>query len=184
MTTRSALADEGVIRLSGEITQASVEPLINTIIQHNLEAGLECIRLFINSPGGDVDQGFALIDIMGWSRIPIHTTALGLIGSMALLVFMAGEHGHRTVMPHCSLLSHRFGALAMGNHADLLAARVQQDLVHRRIVEHYRHHTRLKTAEAVEQELLPATDRWLSPEQAVEYGVADRVWQAGEVQHA
>jgi ATP-dependent Clp protease, protease subunit len=134
---RNTLEAEGVLTLRTEICQESVDPIIDAILMHNLEGGRDFLRLYINSPGGDVDQGFALIDIMRWSAIPIRTTAMGRVASMALLVLMAGEKGHRTVMPHCSLLSHRFATVSMGNHADLLAARVQEDLLHRRIVDHY-----------------------------------------------
>ena len=172
----SLLEAEGVLTLRAEITAATVNPLIDAILEHNLRGGREALRLYVNSPGGDVDQGFALIDIMRWSRIPIHTTAMGLVASMALLVVMAGAKGQRTAMPHCSLLSHRFAAGSGGNHADLVAARVQQDLLHRRIVDHYRTCTRLADESLVEAELLRSTDRWLTPAEAADYGLVDRVW--------
>jgi ATP-dependent protease ClpP protease subunit len=79
-------------------------------------------------------------------------------------------------MPNCSLLSHRFATMTMGSHADLIAARRQQDLLHRRILDHYRVCTNLHTEQDVEAELLQSTDRWLSPEEAVRFGIADRVW--------
>jgi ATP-dependent Clp protease protease subunit len=174
--SHTTLDDEGVLTLRAPITQASVEPLIDAIFTHNLTGGRDVLRLYINSPGGEVDQGFALIDLMRWSRIPIRTTAMGCVASMALLVFMAGERGQRTVMPNCSLLSHRFATMTIGNHADLLAARRQQDLLHRRIVDHYRACTHLHDDAAIEADLLAATDRWLSPAEAVRFGIADRVW--------
>lgn len=170
------LQSEGVLTLRAEITMATVNPLIDAILEHNLRGSREALRLYVNSPGGDVDQGFALIDIMRWSRIPIHTTAMGFVASMALLIAMAGAKGHRTVMPHCSLLSHRFAAGSAGFHADLVAARVQQDIVHRRIVDHYRECTSLTDDAAVEGELLRSTDRWLTAPEAVSYGIVDRVW--------
>ena len=171
----SLLHEEGVLRLDTEITRESVRPLIDAILEQNLEGAHDCLRLYINSPGGDVDQGFALIDLMHWSRIPIRTTAMGLVASMGLLVLMAGAPGSRVIMPSCSVLSHRFATITGGSHADLLAARRQQDLVHRRILDHYRTCT-LHDDLAIERELLPTTDRWLSPAEAVAYGLADRVW--------
>ena len=172
---RTTLESEGVLTLRGELSQESVEPLIDAILEHNLDGGRDCLRLYINSAGGSVDQGFALIDIMRWSAIPIHTTGMGMVASMSLLVLMAGEPGHRTVMPHCSLLSHRFATMTAGSHADLLAARVQEDLLHRRIVAHYLSSTRLTTEAEVEENLLRPTDRWLTPEEAVAMGVVDRI---------
>ncbi len=178
---RSTLEAEGVLTLRAPITQQSVEPLIDAILEHNLQGGREHLRLYINSPGGDVDQGFALIDIMRWSRIPIRTTAMGMVASMGLLVLMAGQRGQRTVMPNCSLLSHRFATMTMGSHADLIAARRQQDLLHRRILDHYGDCSALHSAAAIEAELLQSTDRWLSPAEAVQFGLVDRVWAPAEV---
>lgn len=175
---RSSLEAEGVLTLRTPITQLSVDPLIDAILEHNLRGGRDFLRLYINSPGGDVDQGFALIDIMRWSRIPIRTTAMGMVASMGLLVLMAGQTGQRTVMPNCSLLSHRFATMTGGSHADLIAARRQQDFLHQRILDHYKTCTGLHEETAIEAELLQSTDRWLSPVEAVRFGIADRVWTA------
>jgi ATP-dependent Clp protease protease subunit len=173
---QAPLADAGVLTLAGPVSHDRCQMLIEKILSINLEAECECIRLYINSPGGDVDQGFALIDIMRWSRIPIHTTAMGCVASMGLLVLMAGAPGGRTVMPSCSLMSHRFAGAALGTHADLVAARVQQDLLHRRILDHYRLCTGVQDDTALEADLLRPTDRWLTPVEAVALGIADRVW--------
>jgi ATP-dependent Clp protease, protease subunit len=174
--TRSPLDHEGVIRLFGPIGTASVQPAIEQILIHNLRGDRDRLRLYLDSPGGDVDQGFALIDVIAWSRIPVHTTALGLVASMGLLLFMCGAPGHRTLMPNCSVLSHRFATMSGGTHADLIAARVQEDLLHRRILDHYRRHGRLKADGDIEAELLRANDRWLTPAEAVAFGLGDRVW--------
>ena len=174
--SESILDQEGLLQLNGEITHGTTDSLIKSILEHNLARDREIIRLYINSPGGQVDQGFALLDIMAWSRIPIHTTGMGTVASMALLILMAGARGHRTVMPRCSLLSHRFSTQVQGTHADLLANRVREDMTHRRIIEHYTSHTKMNTQVDVERELLRPTDRWLSPEEALEFGIVDRVW--------
>jgi ATP-dependent Clp protease protease subunit len=168
----------GVLMLSGDIDRSSVQPIIRSIMERNLSGYRGDIRLFIDSPGGSVDAGFALLDIMAWSRVPIHTTGLGLVGSMALLVMMAGARGHRTLMPRASVLSHRFSTTVQGNHADLLASRTREDQMWERILDHYRRCTGTHDAAILEQELLRPTDRWLTPVEAVGFGLADRVWQS------
>ncbi len=171
---------EGVLLLWGTITRSSVEPLATAILNHNLRGDREQLRLYINSPGGDVDQGFALLDLMRWSRIPVHTTGMGLVASLGLLVLMAGAKGRRSVLPRCSLLSHRFAAMSEGTHADLVAARRQQDLLHRRILDHYRTCTALPDDAAIEADLLRPTDRWLTPEEALTVGIIDRIASADD----
>jgi ATP-dependent Clp protease protease subunit len=93
--TRSTLEDRGIIYLFGAIDESKVETVSQRIIELNLMPGIDCIQLLVSSGGGEVAAGFALLDIMEWSRVPVFTTGLGMLGSMGLLVFMAGERGHR-----------------------------------------------------------------------------------------
>lgn len=169
------LARAGMVQLFGPLDVSTVTPVIEAILEANLGNRREPLRLWVDSPGGSVDQGFALLDIMRWSQVPIATCGLGLVGSMGLLVVMAGQAGHRTLMPSTDVLSHRFAGASCGSHADLLAERHRQDLVHQRIMEHYRRCTGLDVA-TIEAELLRPHDRWLSADEAVALGLADRVW--------
>jgi ATP-dependent Clp protease protease subunit len=170
-----SLDDEGVMLLFGEIGSGSVEPIIRRILEHNLRRDRAELRLYINSPGGSLDQGFALLDIMAWSRIPIHTTGMGLIASMGLLVLMGGARGHRTLLPRASVLSHRFSTQVAGTHADLLASRVHEDQIYERILAHYTACTGISDRARIEAELLRPTDRWLTADEAVAHGLADRI---------
>ena len=94
---RPDLDEYGILNLFGEITGDSAGSLCRQIIQINVEGKLNKIQILINSGGGDCHAGFALLDIMEWSRIPIATTGIGLVSSIALLVFMAGQRGSRVL---------------------------------------------------------------------------------------
>jgi ATP-dependent Clp protease protease subunit len=172
----TTLDDEGVLMLTGEIDRNSAHTVIRGILEHNLRHTRDFIRLYIDSPGGHVDAGFALIDIMRWSRLPIRTTGMGLVGSMGLLVFAAGARGFRTLMPNTTILSHRFSTSNTGNHADLVAARVREDMVWNRILDHYRTCTGVADRNLLELDLLRPTNRWMTPEETVAAGLADRIW--------
>ena len=174
-TERRTLDEHGIIFVSGPIDGGRAESVCEKIIEFNVAADVELIQLIINSPGGECAAGFAVIDLMDWSRLPIYTTAVGMVGSMALAVFMAGEPGHRVLTSRTSVLSHRFSALSFGNHSELVARRKEEDLLHRRLVEHYIAFSHLQTEEEVTARMLRDTDTWLSPEEAVEVGVADRI---------
>ena len=134
---RHSLDDLGVIFLSGNINESAAETVCRSIIEMNLSGKNPQIQVIINSAGGECAAGFAIIDIMNWSRLPVFTTGLGIVASMGLLVFMAGQKGHRVITPRTSILSHRFWSLNVGNHSQLLARRKEEDLVHQRIVNHY-----------------------------------------------
>ena len=82
------LNDYGIIYLSGPIEVETSESACKEIIEYNISGKTDHIQVIINSSGGSCSDGFAIIDILEWSRIPIFTTGIGMIASMALLVFM------------------------------------------------------------------------------------------------
>jgi len=116
-----------------------------------------------------------MIDIMEWSRLPIFTTGIGMIASMALLVFMTGTRDRRVITPRTSMLSHRYSAMTWGNHSQLLAGRKEQDLEHERIIDHYLRYSKIASKDDLEKYLLRDVDTWLTPEEAVEFGLVDLV---------
>ena len=169
------LKDFGIIYISGAIDGGTAESVCKEIIEYNIKAEVNQIQMVINSPGGSCAAGFSIIDIMEWSRIPIYTTGIGMIASMALLVFMTGEKGRRVVTPRTSILSHRFSAFSVGSHSQLIAGRREEDLAHERIVQHYLAYSNIKDKGELEKCLLRDVDTWLSPEEAVQHGIADRI---------
>ena len=173
--TKGGLEEHGVIYLSGGIDDGVSETVCKQIIEINLTKTVDCIQMIINSPGGAVSDGFAIIDMMEWSRLPIRTTGLGMIASMGLLVFMAGDKGQRVITPRVSVLSHRYSWWSIGNHSELIAKRKEEDLTHARIVDHYLRHTSLDTVDELHKSLLRDVDTWLTAEDVLKYGIADIV---------
>lgn len=172
---RPAADDSGILYVFGAIDSGTAAGVCEKIIDLNLRAEVPHLQMIINSPGGSLDAGFAIIDIMEWSQIPIYTTGIGMVASMGLLLLMAGEKGRRVVTPRTSILSHRFWGVSAGSHSELVAVRKQQDLAHCRIVNHYAQHTRVRTEADLDRTLLREIDTWLTPEEAVQYGIVDLV---------
>lgn len=131
--------------------------------------------MIINSPGGICSAGFSIIDIMEWSTLPIFTTGIGMIASMGLLIFMTGEKGRRVVTGRTSILSHRFSAMNIGNHSQLIAGRKEEDMTHERVIQHYLTYSGIKDRTELEKYLLRDVDTWLTPAEAVQHGLADVV---------
>ncbi|NIS79600.1 MAG: hypothetical protein GTO14_05190 [Anaerolineales bacterium] len=172
---KKGLDDYGIIFVSSEIDQGTAQFVCEKIIEINVDENCDFIQLILNSQGGLCSAGFAIIDMMDWSRLPVYTTGVGIIASMALAIFMAGEKGHRVLTPRTSILSHRFSAFSQGNHSELIAKRKEEDLMHRRLLNHYIQHTALKTDEAVMETLLRDVDTWLTAEEALQMGIADAI---------
>lgn len=165
--------ESGILYLFGSIEDAQASSLCEKIIELNIGGETPQIQMIINSPGGSIDAGFAIIDIMEWSQIPIYTTGIGSIASMGLLIFMAGEPGRRVLTPRTSILSHRYSSWVIGKHSDLIATRKEQDLIHCRIINHYIQHTKVASEEELNRTLLRDMDTWLTPQEAVDCGIAD-----------
>lgn len=172
---RGGLKDYDIIYLSGAIDDEESEKVCAAIVEANLENRIEAIQLIVNSPGGSVAAGFAIIDIMEWSRLPVFTTGLGRISSMGLLIFMAGQKDHRVITENTSILSHRFWGFTAGSHSDLIAYRKEEDLIHERIIRHYLTYTSVKTKEELEKSILRECDTWLTPDESIKYGIVDKV---------
>jgi len=169
------LSDYGIIYVSGSIDDGTSESVCKEIIEYNISGKIDHIQMIINSSGGSCPAGFAMIDIMEWSRLPIFTTGIGMIASMALLVFMTGTQGRRVITPRTSMLSHRYSAMTWGNHSQLLAGRKEQDLEHERIIDHYLRYSKIASKNDLEKYLLRDVDTWLNPDEAVEFGLVDLV---------
>jgi len=174
-TKDRGLKDYGIIYISGAIDDGVSQTVCQEIIEYNINGKVDHMQLIINSAGGSCPAGFAMIDIMEWSRVPIYTTGLGMIASMGLLIFMTGYKGRRVITPRTSILSHRYTAITLGNHSQLLASRKEQDLEHARIIDHYLRYTGIGSKEELENYLLRDVDTWLTPEEAVKFGIADIV---------
>jgi ATP-dependent Clp protease protease subunit len=158
-----------------EFNNASVAEAMRFILERNLmETPPKLMKLIINSPGGDVASAFALIDTIKGSKIPIYTYGLGQISSCGLLTFIAGTKGHRYITNNTVILSHQFFWGTVGKEHELMAAVREFDNTSKRIIDHYMKCTGL-TAEEIKKYLLPPEDVWLISEEALKYGLADKI---------
>ena len=132
------------------------------------------MKMIINSPGGSVTSAFALIDTMKGSKIPVYTYGLGEISSCGLLTFIAGAKGHRYITRNTAILSHQFSWGSMGKEHELMASVKEFNNTSQRMIEHYKRCTG-QTEATIKKYLLPPEDVWLTPREAIKYGIADQI---------
>lgn len=174
---KPTIGDRGIYLFADDFDSESTSKAITFILNKNIlpkKDRPENLTLIINSPGGDLNSAFALIDIMKGSRIPIHTLGIGQISSCGLLTFMAGEKGHRTITPNTSILSHQYSWGSYGKEHELIARIKEFDLTSERMLNHYKKCTGL-SEKVIKEILMPPQDVWLSAKEAVKYGIADQV---------
>ncbi len=145
------------------------------ILERNLmKSPPKHMKMIINSPGGELPGCFALIDTMKGSHVPIHTFGLGQIASCGLLTFIAGTKGHRYITKNTMILSHQYTWGSFGKEHELMAAVKEFDNLSKRIMNHYKKCTGLDEKE-IKKYLLPAEDVWLNADEAIKYGIADKI---------
>jgi len=175
-TYGQALNDHGIMVLMGPINDETVKPTIEWILHENhvRKKKFKELLLMVCSNGGDLEDGFALIDVMMSSAVPIKTVGLGSVASAGLMIFLAGARGRRILTKNTSILSHQFSWGSTGKAHELFATVKEFELTQQRMIEHYRLCTGLDD-EAIRKVLLPPQDVYLSAQEALEYGICDHV---------
>ena len=171
----SSVEECGIFLLMDEITDSTCKDVIQFIISKNLTKPYpKYLQLIINSGGGDLQAAFAVIDTMKGSAIPVHTVGLGCVASAAVLIFIAGVKGKRTLTPNTSILSHQYSWGAYGKEHELFATVREYELTTQRMLKHYKKCTGL-TEKRIREHLLPPQDVWLSATQAKKLGICDSI---------
>lgn len=160
----------------GDVDAENIKPIIEWILRENhvTKRKRKELLLMVCSGGGELEMAFALIDVMMSSSIPIKTVGLGQIASAGLLIFLAGTRGRRVLTPNTSILSHQFSWGSDGKAHELFATMREFELVHKRMLAHYKTCTGMDDA-TIKATLLPPHDVWLSAEEAVQYGICDYI---------
>ena len=175
--TIPTLEDHHYYIFSQDFNNGSCSEAMSFILARNLMNSKERpkqIKMIINSPGGIVSSAFALIDTMKGSKVPVFTYGMGEIASCGLLTFMSGEKGKRFITRNTAILSHQFSWGSIGKEHELMASVKEFNNTSRRIIEHYKRCTG-QTEATIKKYLLPAEDVWLTPKEAIKYGIADQI---------
>lgn len=171
----SRIEEKGTFIFMEEFTQQSVERAIRFITYHNYsENPPDYLQFIIQSPGGDANALFALVDTINNSQIPVSTLALGQVASCGTLLLCSGAKGSRYVSSTCMVMSHQYSWGSQGKYADMKNHRIPEDFYHSIMAQHYRINTGLSMND-IKKKLLPHEDVWLTPTEAVELGLADKV---------
>lgn len=168
------LQDTGMYVFMDDVDYESIKPVVEWILveNHVVKKKKKELLLMITSAGGDMEPAFALIDVMKSSSIPIKTVGLGQIASCGLMIFLAGYHGSRILTPNTSILSHQFSWGSEGKHHELFSITKEFNLSNDRMIRHYKDCTGLDE-ETIKTKLLPASDVWLSADEALELNICD-----------
>ncbi len=159
------------ILLSGEINKMLAERVVRQLILLEEESD-EAVRVFIDSPGGDADAGFAVFDMMRFIRPEITTIGMGLVASAAAIVLLAATKENRVSLPNAHYLIHQPLSGIRGV--------VTEVEIHARELDRLRQRITALISEETDQDLTKVekdTDRdfWMTSQEALEYGLVSRI---------
>ena len=175
----SRLLRERIIMVNGQVEESMANLIVAQLLFLAAEDSKREVNIYINSPGGSVTAGLAIYDTMRILPCPIATTCVGFAASFGTILLMAGDHGLRRSLPHARIHIHQpliqGGIGGQATDIDIQA----KEILHTRDVLNgiIKHHTG-QTLERIRKD----TDRdyFMSPEEAVEYGIIDEVLPLAE----
>lgn len=168
----SRLLRDRIIFLSGQIHDEYANLIIAQLLFLEAEDPSADIHLYVNSPGGAISAGLAIYDTMQYIRPDISTLCIGQAASMGSLLLSAGKKGKRLALPNARIMVHQPLGGFQGQATDIeIHAREILD-TRRRLNEIYVRHSGQSIA-VIEEAL--ERDRFLSGDQAVEFGLIDKV---------
>ena len=160
--------------LFGEIDIETSKEACTFILKANQIYKDRELTLFINTGGGDTNDGFALIDLMGMSRLPVKTVGMGMIASMGVLILSAGTKGKRIISRNTEVMAHQFSGGGDGKFHEVMAEAHANLYMRARFLEHFKRHSKM-TEKQIETYLFGPTDKWLTPSECKKFGLVDGV---------
>lgn len=180
----SRLLKERTVFCTGEVNGPMANTIVAQLLYLEAEAPDQDITLFINSPGGSVTAGLSIYDTIQYIKPDVSTIVAGMAASMGSFLAMSGAPGKRFVLPESSTMIHRVSSGYSGSSGTIYQNEDSIEDARRSVAEgkrlnerltqlYVKHNSAGKTYEELKETL--RYDTYLSAEQAVEYGLADKV---------
>jgi ATP-dependent Clp protease, protease subunit len=165
--------------ISSEVSSELVDRVIKNLVVMEEEDPKKLVTVFINSPGGGADSGFAIYDMLRYVKTPIRTICSGMCASAGIVIFLGGDKGNRFSLPNSRFMLHepRYMSTAYGKASDI--AIMAQELL--KLKDRYNQVVSEACGKPID-EIADDSQRdfWLSPTEALKYGIVDKIISSGE----
>jgi ATP-dependent Clp protease protease subunit len=171
----SKLMGDRVVMVTEPIDDHMMGIIVSQLLYLEAEDSEEPIHMYISSPGGSVMAGLAILDTMQLISAPVYTYGMGMVASMAAVLFTCGEPGHRYVLPNAEVMIHQPLGGAQGQASDIEIQANHIISLKKRLYKIIAEATG-NTAKTIEK----ASDRdnYFIAEEAIKFGLADKVLEA------
>ena len=168
----SRLLKERVIFMGEEVNSATANIVIAQLLHLAYEDPKKDIKLYINSPGGSVYDGLAIIDTMNYIEPDVQTIGIGLQASMGAMLLSSGAKGKRFALPNARIMIHQPSSGTEGKITDQEIA-LREGVYLKKVLAEMMAKNTGKTLAQVEKDM--DRDNWMSAEDAKKYGIIDEV---------
>ena len=180
----SRLLKDRIVMLNGPVNDHSANLVVAQMLFLESESATKDITLYINSPGGLVTAGLGIYDTMQFIKCDVQTVVVGQACSMGSFLAMAGTAGKRIVLPESRTMIHRVSSGTPGTSGsvhvqelemeDVIRSFEESKKINRRLTELYvKHNSKGKTYDELFEVM--KFDTFLNAQEAVDYGLADKV---------
>ncbi len=161
-----------IINIVGEIN-SSTAAVIKAELFHLASIGDEDIEMHIDSPGGSVSAGMAILDTMNYIKPDVVTICSGFAASMAAVIFSGGAKGKRYILPHSEVMIHQPSTgFEVSKASDIKIIADHISAKKRELIEVLAENCG-QSREQVEKDI--ESDHYMNSEEAVKYGIADKI---------
>jgi len=168
----SRLLRERIVFLQGPIDATIANVVVAQLLHLEAEDPDKDVCLYVNSPGGEVDAGLAIYDTMRFIKPAVQTVCCGIAMSMGSVVLCGGAEGKRYSLPNSRILIHQPTGGFQGQASDIAIHAEEAIKTRARLEQVYAHHTG-QPLERIHTDM--ERDNFMTPEEAREYGLIDRV---------
>ena len=167
----SRLLKDRIVFLSGEINDETANTVVSELLyldslNHN------DISLYINSPGGSITSGMAILDTMNFIKSDVSTICIGMAASMAAFLLSCGQKGKRLILPNAEVMIHQplGGATGQATEIKIAAERILK------LKEKLNEILSKNTNQSIEKvEIDTERDYFMNADEALEYGIVDKI---------
>jgi ATP-dependent Clp protease protease subunit len=170
----SRLLRERIVFLGQEVNDDIANLIAAQLLHLDAQEPGRDIYLYVNSPGGSAYAGMAIYDAMQYVQSDVSTVCLGMGMSAAAMILCGGAPGKRFALPNAKIMIHQGSAGYRGTPADIQIAAREILSMTRRMAEIISRHTN-QDVEQVMKDI--DRDRFMTPEEAVEYGIVDAIME-------
>ncbi|MDD2906139.1 MAG: ATP-dependent Clp protease proteolytic subunit [Sulfurimonas sp.] len=168
----SKLLNDRVIMITEQVDDHMMGIIVSQLLYLDAEDSSEPIHLYISSPGGSVMAGLAILDTMELISAPVYTYAMGMVASMAAVIFTCGEKGHRYIMPNAEVMIHQPLGGTSGQASDIEIQANHIISLKKRLYKIIAKATG-KHVKTIEKE--SDRDNYFEASKAIEFGLADAI---------